>query len=250
MVSVIELPSTSREEDAALAALADLARVVPAWGPCRVIGGHMVTVHVALSGSDARHRPTADADLAAALVVFSEPGFAERLTDLGYVKVDGSRLSRATTYGQAVIDLIAPAPARRALHSQPAGRFHVDKFPGIQYALNEPSVVVDVNAVPLEGSPYGPFRIAVPTTTAALVIKTLAARTRHRDKEDVHRLLAAADATGVTLPAPPYSNLDIGRAAEYLHGPFITGASQQHTHSSIEQSRARRSVPSSSTSDR
>jgi hypothetical protein len=49
---------------------------------------------------------------------------------------------------------------------------------------------------------------------------------RQKDEEDVHRLLAVADDTGTALPSPPYDNLDIGRAAEYLHGAFLSGASQ------------------------
>lgn len=194
----------------------------------------MVTIHVALADADADHRPTADADLAASVAVLGDVGFAERLERLGYEPVDGSRLSRTTEHGEAFIDLIAPAPASRALHNQPAGDFRVDMFPGVQYALNEAPVHVDVEAVPLEGRPYGPYRVAVPTLTAALVVKSLAARTRARDKHDLHRLLAAADATGTILPLPPYVNLDVGGAAEYLHGPFLWGASQ-HTRGLVDR---------------
>jgi beta-lactamase superfamily II metal-dependent hydrolase len=67
---------------------------------------------------------------------------------------------------------------------------------------------------------------AVPTITAVIVVKSLAARTRQKDKEDVHRLLVVADDSGIALLSPPYDNLDIGHAAEYLHGPFLYGASQ------------------------
>ena len=177
----------------------------------------MVTIHVARTGADVRHRPTVDADLAAPVAVLADPEFAQRLNDLGYDMVDGGRLRRPTEHGQAFIDLIAPAPASRALHNQAAGRFRVDRFPGIQYVLNEPPVMVDINAVPLEGPPSSPFRVAVPTIAAAIVVKALAARTRQKDKDDLHRLLVTADRTDIALPAPPYDNLDIGRAAEYLH---------------------------------
>lgn len=159
MVSTITLRSTSRQEDAALAALADLALAVADWESCRVVDGHMVTIHVALAGADVRHRPTADADLAAPVAVLAEPEVAERLKGLGYTMVDGSRLSRATEHGEAFIDLIAPAPASRALHSQPAGRFRVDKFPGVQLALNEPPIMVDIEAVPLEARPHPPSEL-------------------------------------------------------------------------------------------
>lgn len=234
MVSTITLRSTSREEDAALDALADLARAVADWESCRVVGGHMVTIHMARAGADVGHRPTADADLAAPVAVLGEPEFAERLKGLGYSMVDGSRLRRPTEHGEAFIDLIAPAPASRALHNQPAGRFRVDQFPGVQHALNEPPIMVDIEAVPLEGSPSSPFRVAVPTVPAAIVVKALAARTRQKDNDDLHRLLLVADLTSTALPSPPYDNLDIGRAAEYLHGPFLTGSSQ-HTRSLVDK---------------
>lgn len=227
MTATVHLHSTSREEDGALAALGDLARVVPDWERCRVVGGHMVVVHEALAGAATRHRPTLDADLVAPVAVLADEGFAQRLAALGYTSVDGSRLSRPTAHGRAVLDLLAPAPASRALHNQPAGRFRVDRFPGLQYALDEPPVIVDVAAAPLEDDPLGPYRIAVPTITAALVVKSLAARSRTKDKGDVARLLVAADLTGDALPAPPYTNLDIGSAAQYLHGPFLSSAPQQ-----------------------
>lgn len=226
MVTMISLRSTSREEDAALDALADLAHAVADWDACKVVGGHMVAIHVALAGADVQHRPTADADLAAPVTVLADPAFAQRPNDLGYDMVDGSRLQRRTAHGEAFIDLIAPAPASRALHNQPAGRFRVDRFPGVQYVLNEPPVMVEINAVPLEGSPSPSFRVAVPTITAAVVVKALSARNRQKDKEDLHHLLVAADQNDTALPAPPYDNLDIGRAAEFLHGPFLTGSSQ------------------------
>lgn len=166
------------------------------------------------------------------------------------MKVDGSRLSRATTYGHAVIDLIAPAPASRALHSQPAGRFHVDKFPGIQNALNEPAVVVDVKAVPLEGSPYSPFRIAVPTITAALVIKALAPEPGKGTKKT---------STGFSPPptrrAPHCPHRHTTTSPSAVPPSTSTAAScrahhSRHACSSTARSHARRSVPSSSTSDR
>ena len=66
------------------------ARAVADWESCRVVGGHMVTIHVARVGADVGHRPTADADLAAPVAVLGEPEFAERLKGLGYSMVDGS----------------------------------------------------------------------------------------------------------------------------------------------------------------
>ncbi|MDQ3452996.1 MAG: hypothetical protein M3493_09935 [Actinomycetota bacterium] len=96
MAEPITLNSASREEDAALEALADLSQIVPDWDRCGVVGGHMVTVHVALAGTVTDHRPTGDADLAAPVAVLADEGFAERLERLGYEPVDGSRLARPT----------------------------------------------------------------------------------------------------------------------------------------------------------
>ena len=110
----------------------------------------MITIHVARTRSDVRHRPTADADLAAPVALLGKPEFAERLKSLGYTMVDGSRRTDR------------PSSNRR------------------QGARSE-------------------------NTT---------------EGQGLRRLLLVADQTGTALPSPPYDNLDIGRAAEYLHGPL------------------------------
>lgn len=161
------------------------------------------------------------------------------------MKVDGSRLSRATTYGHAVIDLIAPAPASRALHSQPAGRFHVDKFPGIQNALNEPAVVVDVKAVPLKGSPYGPSasqyrpspqrwssRLSRPNPAKGQRRHPPASRRRRRDGRHIARTAIRQPrhrpCRRVPLRPLPVGRITADTRAPRPHGPTPAGASRVH----------------------
>lgn len=219
----IAIRSTAPAEDGALTALADVAEAVVDWSDCRIVGGQMVAVHVSRSGIDIAHRPTADADLAAPLAVLADPGLADRLLrQRGYHRIDGSRLVRSTPHGDAVIDLLGPAPASRTLHNRPAGVFTVDAVAGIHYALTQPPVTVRVDALLYRGHRPDPFVVAVPTVQAAIVVKATAAMERgaQKDRADLDLLLEVAAATRDHLPAPPYDNLDVGRAAEFLHDVF------------------------------
>lgn len=57
-VRLLAFRSASRAEDAALLALADLAAAVPGWDRCRVVGGHMVAIHVLLAERHGSMAPT------------------------------------------------------------------------------------------------------------------------------------------------------------------------------------------------
>jgi hypothetical protein len=188
----------------------------------------MVTIHVARAGADVRHRPTVDADLAAPIAVLADPEFAQRLNNLGYDMVEGSRLRRPTEHGEAFIDLIAPAPASGALHNQPAGRFRVDRFPGIQYVLNEPPVMVDIDAARLEGSPSPPSgsrcRPWLLRSSSKLSPRGVGRRTRTTSTD------SSSSPTGPIPPWPRrHATISTSHAPPNTRtDPFLTGSSQ-HT---------------------
>lgn len=95
MTHPVQLRSSSLREDGALHALADLAGAVDDWSSCRVVGAHMVAIHLAMSVVDVAPRTTADTDLAAPLSILAGHALAAGLLDeLGYVKVKGKRLER------------------------------------------------------------------------------------------------------------------------------------------------------------
>lgn len=226
MTHRVELQSVSFEEDGALQALADLAQAVPDWGRCRIVGGHMVSLHVEITGADVEHRPTGEADLVAPVQVLAASPLARALRDgLGYTKVAGNRLQRTVGTATATIDLLAPSPTSRPQHNVPAGEFSVDAYPELAFALRSAPVHVTVRARLFSGGQIEPFIVAAPDLTAAIVIKARAGRPK--DTVDIDRLLAAAQASGVRLPSPPHDDKDVRLAVDYLHGAFLITAGEQ-----------------------
>jgi hypothetical protein len=225
VIHAVELQSVSYDEDGALQGLADLAQVISDWTSCRIVGGHMVSLHVAVAGVDTEHRPTGDADLAAPVKVLADPALARALQRLGYIKVAGNRLERHVSTRTAAIDLLAPAPTSRERHNMRAGEFFVDAYPELAFALRSAPVTVEVGARMFAGGQLGPFTVAVPALVAAIVVKARAGR--RRDAADLDRLLAAAAGSGVTLPPPPHGDEDLRLAVEHIHGPFLTGAGEE-----------------------
>lgn len=221
----VQLYSVSYDEDAALWALSDLAQAVTDWSACRVVGGHMVSLHVAIAGADVEHRPTGDADLAAPVEVLGDPALASALEeDLSYEKISGNRLKRDTGTGEAVVDLLAPARTTRTRHNVKAGKFTVDAYSALHYALATEPAMVSVRVTPFDGGRHGPFVVAIPALEAAIVIKARAARPK--DRIDIDRLLHVANHVGATLP-PPSSSKDVRLATQYLHGPYSRDADEQ-----------------------
>ncbi|WP_422734181.1 hypothetical protein ACN26Y_02480 [Micromonospora sp. WMMD558] len=83
----VSLISTSRAADAGFLTLADLAQITTTLDlDYRIVGGHMVTLLVALHGVSAQVplRETADADFAALPTVIADPRLPAALIERGY----------------------------------------------------------------------------------------------------------------------------------------------------------------------
>lgn len=83
----VSLASTSRAADAGFLTLADLAHITTSLDlDYRIVGGHMVTLLVALHGVSAQVplRETADADFAALPTVIADPRLPAALVECGY----------------------------------------------------------------------------------------------------------------------------------------------------------------------
>lgn len=216
MTAYVEMRATDRAEEAGLLALLDLSEAIDDWERYRVIGGHMVGMHLALADLPV-HRGTKEADLAAPTNVLGDPTGAPSwlLHSLGYYKVDGSRIARTSESGTVAIDLIGPSNTSGARHNRPAGMFSVDEFPAIRFCLLRPPLLVTVRALSTEGAHMGEGTIAVPDAAAAIVLKARSGRPS--DHEDAWGLVEAAAAQQVSLSEADCDNLDAYKAAELLH---------------------------------
>ncbi|GAA3738583.1 hypothetical protein GCM10022225_21940 [Plantactinospora mayteni] len=84
----ISIVSTSRAADAGYLTLADLSMIAATLGvDYRIVGGHMVTLLVAVHGvaDQVPMRETADADFAALPAVIADPRLPPALTRHGYL---------------------------------------------------------------------------------------------------------------------------------------------------------------------
>ena len=226
MTAHIEVRATSRAEEAGLLALLDLSQVIDDWERYRVIGGHMVGIHLALADLPDL-RGTKEADLAAPTNVLGDPTAApSRLVhSRGYDKVDGSRIARASESGDVAIDLIGPSDKSGARHNRPVGMFSVDEFPAIRFCLRRPPLMVMTRTLSTEGAHMGEGLIAVPDVAAAIVLKACAGRPS--DRADTWLLVEAAAAQPASLTEADCENIDAHRAAQLLHHRWAVEHSQR-----------------------
>lgn len=149
-MSALILTSTSRSADAGYRALTDVAAVARELdADYRLVGGHMVSILVALYGvTDVPHRETNDADLGAEFSVIADQRLIDSLTDLGYRRPGASnRFVRPIEDNlNAVIDVLAPSYTGRHEPNQRHGSLVVDEIPGLAYALAKPPVHVEIEA--------------------------------------------------------------------------------------------------------
>ena len=85
-MSRLELVAESHAQESGFLALADIASLTKEAGiEYRVVGGLMVTLHLAVSGADyPTSRQTLDAELGVTQQVAADPALVAGLEDLGY----------------------------------------------------------------------------------------------------------------------------------------------------------------------
>ncbi|MEV0426488.1 hypothetical protein [Micromonospora sp. NPDC050495] len=228
----VSLVSTSRAADAGFLTLGDLAHITTSLDlDYRIVGGHMVTLLVALHGVSAHvpMRETADADFAALPTVIADPRLPAALIERGYRSREAAnRFARDTddSDGQLslVIDILAPSYQGALVPNQRHGGLVVDEVPGLILALHRPAELLDVRVQLTSGVDLS-LRLALPDVTSALCLKALAYRGRFaaKDAVDLWRLIHAAYAAG--LRAADWPTSITGRqAADVLHRFFGTPA--------------------------
>lgn len=222
-MTVLELVSTSRAQDAAYLALADLAALATRiGGDYRVIGGHMVTLLVAASGvTGVPDRETADADFGIPFSVVRDRRLLDELRGRGYRQAGAAnRFERSASDLQLTIDVLAPSYTGRHEPNRSHGELVVDEIPGLAYALARPARQITATVHLTNGADIA-TTILTPELIPALCIKALAYRSRFADKDalDLWRLLESAYAEHLTASDWPSRPTPMA-AAEVLHRQF------------------------------
>ena len=224
----VVLPSTSLAQDAAYRGMADVAA---AWrdrvDDYRVVGGHMVSVHVARFPVDVPVRGTLDTDVGmeARLLATGDP--VQELRELGYTLVEGNRMSRSVNGHDAVIDILIPATGTRARHNRKVGDLFVDEAPALRYAAvaARPAYLPQLE-VRLTTGAMLEYVSPIPDLVAAVCLKVAAFESRGAGKDafDVWRLLEVAYAAGMSVDGWPAKMPTATRTAELLRRDFLNPA--------------------------
>lgn len=223
-MSRLALVAESQAQESGFLALADIASLAKETGiEYRIVGGLMVTLHLAVSGADdPTTRQTLDADLGVTQQVAADPALVAGLERLGYERPESAnRFIRQTADGRRmVIDLLMPSYTSRMKTNQRAGEMTLDAIPGLHLALAAPGESLEIAARLLDGTVIE-FVTVVPTLMTALCVKTVgyADRRAQKDALDVWRLL---EAYRVVFPSPPQwpKSGAAGDAAKILRSDF------------------------------
>jgi len=214
-------PSTSRAEDAATWALADLTAAAGA-SEYRVIGGNMTTFHGARHPVRIAPRATSDADAGIESSATAAANLVEALSALDYTRVDGSRFARERGDLTLIIDLLVP-DVHAERHNIEVGPLSADAAPGLTLALSRPPEWVDATVILTTGEAVT-LRLPLPDSAVAVVLKVLAWEQRLQDKDaiDAFRLLdtwAQDLATGQSRPLR--RGVSVRRVVEVLRRSFV-----------------------------
>ncbi len=202
----MQWPSTSRAEDAAVLALADLTRA--AGGTAyRVIGGNMVTFHSARREVHIAPRSTDDADAGIESNAVTADDLVSALLRAGYTKIDGSRFTRREGELELIIDLLV-SDVHAVRHNIEVGSLSADAAPGLALALARDPMWVECTVILTAGEVVD-LKLPLPDSSAAVVMKTLTWATRYEDKDALDtfrlaRLLVTRRHGRRGLAAPPW----------------------------------------------
>jgi hypothetical protein len=241
-LSALRLAAGSVADDAGFVALADVGSVLAGRVDTRVIGGHMVQLHVQrwLLGAEL-YRETQDADLGIPVAVAQDPALVTRLGELGYERVAGNRFGRSLDdvpvrgplgegdAPQALIDVLVPAFTNRPRQDRKFGDHLVTtEVLGLAEAFRRAPIVLDLELRRLNGVILTP-RIAIPDEAAAMVLKVRVwgVRGESKDAVDIWRCSEVALAAGVMgddLEAVSPGVVDeLRRAVRDRNGPLVAG---------------------------
>lgn len=216
----IETLGTSRADDAAFRALADVARITADIEDIRIVGGQMASLLLtAFPVSTGVLRRTADADAAVSTAVAASGNVHWALLDAGYQDTDGNHYEK----DDLAIDILVPSQAAR-FETAKIGDRGFDAAPGLKLAFAVDPIILDVG-VTLTDETRLEFVARVPPVELAVISKSHAFRSRlePRDVADLYNLLSIAleypseEIGGWKIGAAPLSGARLD-AARILHG--------------------------------
>ena len=142
----------------------DLAAVTADLGiEYRIVGGEMVRLHVV----------TQDADIGVAAASACNPGLVPGLEALGYARPGAANRFVRTTDDdlRLVIDVLAPARARRLVANQQYGDIVLDEIP-LSLALARQGEQIELTLTMLDGTTVS-FTTVIPEINSSLCLKAL-----------------------------------------------------------------------------
>src|SRR5690606_18155826 len=187
---VVTLRPNSRPDRTALIALLDLGDLL-AEAPLpieqtRVIGGHMVAIHVARHGLDLSHaRTTADTDFGLGVNDLLRLGLTERFSSRDYRLRAGHRFYRQLGNDrddEAVVDVLVPTYTSRSGGRRRVGDIVTFKTPGLAELLLIEPLLVRIKVDFSDGTTREAM-FASPDERGALFIKVLTWDSRRRQKD-------------------------------------------------------------------
>ncbi|KQR80329.1 hypothetical protein ASF98_18720 [Arthrobacter sp. Leaf337] len=196
-MTAINVISMSNAADLGYRALADVAAAsegIPVTD-YRIVGGHMVQMLIhAYPTPGATERSTADADAGIREAVAAGQNLHNQLLERGYETTNGNHYIRTNEDGALIeVDLLIPhhgigRPMRRPTEVNGRG---FDAIPGLGFALNATPLLVDVKVLLRGDKEDLVFTVPVPDVEAALILKSLAWKSRTADKDlaDISSLL-------------------------------------------------------------
>lgn len=210
------LAANSVADDLGFVALAELAKVLSSHGDIsgtRIIGGHMVMLHVQRWGLGRElYRETQDADLGVAPVVVKDGAIISSLLDAGYERAAGNRFVRNVRdiplvlkgdgeqpKTQAAIDILTPAYRSRARDNvKISDDLTTTEVLGLALALKRPGIELELTLQRINGETLD-VRLVIPDEVSALVLKVLAWKRRSAPKDavDIWRMLEVSLAAGL-----------------------------------------------------
>lgn len=207
------LGAASVSDDLGFVAMADLSAALAeiAEVESRIIGGHMVTLHVQRWGLGRElYRETRDIDLGIPPIAVKDGRLVQLLKDRGYERTTGNTYTRTlndlpVSIGEAQtlaasIDLLVPAYTSRARDSvRVSDDLTTTEVLGLAEALKRAGIEVSLKLQRLNGDVVT-ADLTLPDEVSATTLKALVWRRRAAPKDavDLWRMLEVANAAGLS----------------------------------------------------